>query len=128
MTEQTKQLSGPELSAWLAEHVCKWTRRKRFAGPHLIELRFDRPDRSSVWIEGKTGGATVQTWTPDSDRNDVAEVLAKLPVHKLQLVAARLIEEWPADKFNILNCVAWILTVDPLVVCRAIWSVMNDAK
>ena len=111
----TLELTGPELSVWLAEHVMGWERATPSKDDAPVAWIIDKPDKSDYEIRCP--------FTPHSDRNDLAEVLAKVPEKKQVHVAQILVDNHLDD----LPRFYWfLLTTDPLIICKVIYEVMNN--
>ena len=97
--------TSDELDRWLARNVMLW--------------KYHGIGGEESWYDSADFRCFDHTWRPTSNRNTLADVLAKVPEKLRERVCQRI-----DDAYMDRNCEDdwywFLLTADPLAVCRAV--------
>ena len=85
------------------------------------------------WFWVDNNGMTVSvgmeddTWSPSTDRNDLAELLKEVERRDCQgAFTMKVMHEWPARPIGSLYAFSfWLLTADPAIICEAACEVLE---
>ena len=112
--------TNAQITRTLAEKVMGWTTTTD--GHKASDTRVLFEDGDSFWL----GGGTV-LWDPFANRNDLAEVLAKLTPEQWYKVNRSLptIHSVRSDTSPRHGFSWWLLTCDPAIIARAVAEVVG---
>lgn len=104
ITDPIDTLTGPELSEAIAREVMGYV-----------------PGNGM-----RIGGRRIDDWHPHENRNDLAEVMARLVGDVYVRFAQDVLSMVPKKTVEQANL--WLLTCDPAIICRVVLRAVREAK
>ena len=85
------------------------------------------------WVNSEDVLRLVESWSPSTDRNDLAELLREVERRGLALdMVDKAVDAWMKNDThdNTDMCMFWFLVADPAVICEAACEVLeaNDER
>ena len=83
------------------------------------------------WVNSEDVLRLVESWSPSTDRNDLAELLREVErrgVVATYNVSTRIRDLWSADESVLANQYFFAMTADPAIICEAVCEVLEAAN
>ena len=86
-------------------------------------------EQENYWIKDGRVRAFTRSWSPSTDRNDLAELLREVERRGLALdMVDKAVDAWIKNDThdNTDMCMFWFLVADPAIICEAACEVLEE--